>query len=76
MVLPPYDVEVIRCDAVPCLDAVHVDGGMVLQVLLEPFSKCPGGFPYVLLIACNFFTLVVICCSTFLIQGVLIFGFD
>ena len=36
MVLPPYDVEVLWCGIVSSLEAVYMDGGGFLQVLLVP----------------------------------------
>ena len=69
MVLPPYDIEVLRCGIVSSLGAVHMDGRGFLQVLLVPFPWGPGCFPYILFIACEFPILVHIDSSTILSIG-------
>ena len=45
--------------------AMMMNGGVVLQVLFEPFSKSPGGFPYVFIITGKVTTLEPIYGPTF-----------
>ena len=49
--LPSYYFEVIVIDWVVGLIVVMIDGWGVLQVLFVSFTKGPGGFPYLLIIA-------------------------
>ena len=76
MVLPPYDVEVLRHGIMPSLGAVHMDGKGFLQVLLVPFPQGPGCFPYIFFIAHDFPTLVHEDSSTFLVYWILVLGFN
>ena len=76
MVLPPYDVEVLRCGIVSSLGPVCMDGTEFLQVFLTPFPQGPKCFPYVFFIVDRFPTLVHLDSSTFLDYRILIFGFD
>ena len=47
----PIIWEVILVSGVACLVAVVMNGRGGLQVLFVSFTKGPGGFPYVLIIA-------------------------
>ena len=76
MVLPLYDIDVLRAGAVSHLGAVHMDGWGFLQVLLVSLSKGPGFLPYVFLIACEFSTLIPTDDPTLPVQGVLVFQFN
>ena len=51
MPLPPYYLEVIVVSGVACYSTVVMDSRGGLQVLFVSFTKGPGGFPYVLIIA-------------------------
>ena len=53
-----------------------MNGGEVLQVLFEPFSKSPGGFPYVLIITGKVTTLEPVYGPTFTDHGVFVLGGD
>ena len=50
MPLPLYYLEVILVSGVACFDTMMMNGRGGLQVLFVSFTKCPGGFPYVLII--------------------------
>ena len=50
MPLPLYYLKAILTIGVACTVAMMMNGGGVLQVLFEPFSKSPGGFSYVFII--------------------------
>ena len=75
LVLPAYDVEAGACNAVSCLLYVHMDGRGLFEVLLVSFPKCPGCFPYVLLITVYVVALKAVDDPTFLVHGVLVFWF-
>ena len=51
MPLPPYYLEVILVSGVACLVTVVMNSRGRLQVLFVSFTKGPGGFPYVFIIA-------------------------
>ena len=76
MPLPPYYLKVIFISVVACLVAMMMNGGGVLQVLFELFSKSPGGFPYVFIITGNITTLEPVYGPTFGDHGVFILGGD
>ena len=76
MVLPAYDVEVLRCGIVTSLAAVCMNGRGFLQVLLVSFPQGPGSYPYALFITCEFPTVVKVDGSTFLVHWILVFRFD
>ena len=50
MSLPPNYLEVLLGGGVTCVAAMMMYRGGILQVLLESFSKGPGGFPYAFII--------------------------
>ena len=76
MVLPSYNVEVIRCGIVTSLGAVHMDGRGFLQVLYVFFPQGPGCFPYIIFITCEFPALVHVDSFSFLLYWVLVFRFN
>ena len=47
LVLPPYNVEVVRWWAKSSLLAVYLDGRGLFEVFLVSFTQCPWCFPYV-----------------------------
>ena len=54
--------------------AMMMNGEGVLQVLFEHFTKCPGGFPYVLIITDKVTTLEPVYHPTFADHGVFVLG--
>ena len=74
--LPPYYLKVILTSGVACMVAMMMDGGGVLQVLFEPFSKSPGGFPYVFIITGKVTTLKPVYGPTFADHGVFVLEGD
>ena len=51
MPLPPNYLEVLLGGGVTCIAAMMMYRGGILQVLLESFTKSPGGFSYVFIIS-------------------------
>ena len=76
MPLPPYYLEVILVSGMACLVAVVMNSRGGLQVLFVSFTKGPGGFPYVLIIAAYVTTLVPIDGTTLVDHGVFVLGGD
>ena len=74
MVLPPYYLEVVLCGNVGGGVTVMVYKGRFLQMLLESFSKGPGGLSYIFIITCKFSTLQPVDGPTFLLHWVLFLG--
>ena len=50
--------------------------GGVFQALFEPFSKIPGGFPYVFILTGNINTWEPVCGPTFADHGFFFIGGD
>ena len=65
MVLSPYYLEVILCSTVASGVSVIMYRWRILQMLLESFSKGPGGLSYIFLITCKLPTLEPVNGSTF-----------
>ena len=59
-----------------CTVAMMMNGGRVLQVLFEPFSNSPGGFPYVFIITGKVTSLEPVYGPTFDDHGVFVIGGD
>ena len=76
MPLLPYYLKVILTSGVVCMVAMIMNGGGVLQVLFEPFSKSPGGFPCVFIITGKVITVEPVYGSTFADHGVFVPGGD
>ena len=76
MPLPSYCVKVILTSGVVCMVAMMMNGGGILLVLFEPFSKCPGGFPYEFIITGKVTTLEPVYGPTFADHGVFVLGRD
>ena len=76
MPLPPYYLKVILASGVASMVAVMMNEGGVLQVLFEPFSKSPEGFPYVFIISGKVTTLKLVNGPTFAVHGVFVLGRD
>ena len=76
MAVLPYYLEIVLGGRVAGTDAMMMYGGGFLQVLLESFSKGPGGLPYIFIITCKVPTLEVIDGPTFVGHGVLVLGAD
>ena len=74
MVLPPYYLEVFLCGNVTSGATVMVYRGWFLQVLLESFSKGPGGLSYILLITSKFSTLEPVDGPIFLLHWFFVLG--
>ena len=76
MLLPPYYLEVLLGGGMTCITDMMMYGGSLLQELFESFTKVPGGFPYIFIIAGMVTTLEPVCGSTFVDCGVFGFGRD
>ena len=74
MPFPPYYLNGILTSGVACKAAMMMNGGGVFQVLFEPFSKSPGGFPYVFIITGKVTTLEPVYGPTFADHGVFVLG--
>ena len=74
--LPPYYFEVVVVNGVVGLVIVMMNGCGVLQVLFVSFTKGPGGFPYVFIIAGKVPTLIPIDGITQGDHGVFVLGVD
>ena len=76
MPLPPYYLEVILVSGMASFDAMMMNGRGGLQVLFVSFTKGPGGFPYVFIIAAQVTTLVPIDGTTLVDHRVFVLGGD
>ena len=76
MPLPPYYLEVALVSGVACLVAVVMNGRGGLKVLFVSFTKGPGSFPYVFIIAAQVTTLVPIDGTTLVDHRVFVLGGD
>ena len=76
MPLPPNYLKVLLGGGVTCVTAMVMYRGEILQVLLESFTKGPGGFPYVFIIAGKVITLEPIYGPTFVGHGIFVLGGD
>ena len=76
MPLPPYYLKVLLTGRMVCVVAMMMYRGSILQVLLESFSKGPGGFPYVFIITGKVTTLESIYGLTFVDHGVFVLWGD
>ena len=74
MPLPAYYLKVILTSGLPCMAAMMMNGGRLLQMLFEPFSKSPGGSPYVSIITGKVTTLVPAYGLTFADHVVFVLG--
>ena len=74
MPLPPYHLEVLLGGGMACVTAMMMYGGRILQVFFESFTKGPGGFPYVFIIALKVTTLEPIYGPTFVDHGFFVLG--
>ena len=72
--LPPYYFEVVMVNGVVGLVIVMMNGSGVFQVLFVSFTKGPGGFPYVFIIAGKVPTLIPIDGITLGDHGVFVLG--
>ena len=76
MPLPPYYLKVILTSGVACMIAMMINGEGALLVLFEPFSKGPGGFPYVFIITGKVTTLEPVYGPTFADHAVFVLSGD
>ena len=76
MLLPPNYLEVLLGAGMTCIAAMMMYRRGILQVLLEPFSKGPGGFPYVFIITGKVTAPEPVYGPTFVDHGVFVPGGD
>ena len=74
MPLPSYYLEVLLGGGMTCVAAMMMNGGGILQVLFESFSKGPRGFPYIFFIAGKVTTLEPVYGPTFVDHGIFVLG--
>ena len=74
--LPPYYFEVVMVNRVASLVTVMMNRWGILQVLFVSFTKGPGDFPYVFIIAGKVPTLIPIDGITLGDHGVFVLGQD
>ena len=76
MPLPSYYLEVVLGGGMTCVAAIMMYMGRILQVLIESFSKAPGGLHYVFIITGKVTTLEPVYGPTFVGHGVFSLGGD
>ena len=76
MPLHPNYLEVLLGIGVTCVATMMMYRGGILQVLIESFTKGPGGFSYVVIIAGKVTTLEPIYGPTFVDHGIFVLWGD